>query len=126
MAENKYFANALSNFMHDFASGGAIRHLANQGHTVREIHDMLDYPTPMERIQDTVWKYFLETGRISLEDPEGSRTLEKVRYVRDGDAYGHESFRRVTEVAERPSEIYVKCDFGKRLYQNKKKISGAA
>lgn len=37
MAVKDYFQNALSNFTHEVASGGAIRHLAEPGYTVKQI-----------------------------------------------------------------------------------------
>lgn len=37
MAEKDYFQNGLSNFTHEVASGGAIRHLAEPGYTVKQI-----------------------------------------------------------------------------------------
>ena len=54
------FERALSDFVHDFASGDAIDHLADQGMTVTEIKERLSFPTKKERVADRVWKHYLE------------------------------------------------------------------
>lgn len=96
MAEQEYFKDALANFMFDVASGGAIRHLADRGYTAMEILKKLDFPTPYDRIQQTIWQHFLDTGVLLLEEPGQGRTQEKYAYVTDYDQYGRKSFRRVT------------------------------
>ena len=122
------FNQALSNFTFDVASGGAIRHLASLGYTVKEISAALDYPTPIGRVKDTVWKYYLENGIVCIENPETIAIREKVRYVRDYDSNGRASYRRVVEHIENDvNKKYLFCDFGKQLYKDKdgflKKIS---
>ena len=69
--ERSAFDQSLSNFVHDFASGGAIRHLADQGLTISEIREKLLYPTPKERIARTVWEHYVKTGKIRLEQRSG-------------------------------------------------------
>lgn len=63
---NTYFQDALSDFVHDAASGRAIRHLVDIGFTTARIMNELDYPTPFEKVQRTVTRYLKETG-ILLE-----------------------------------------------------------
>ena len=46
MGEKDLFKQSLNNFINDFASGDAIRHLADKGYTVAQIVGMLDYPIP--------------------------------------------------------------------------------
>ena len=96
-----YFSKALSNFTNDIASGDAIRHLADLGYTVNEIHDRLDFPTPHSRIADTVWKHYIDTGVIRLEEPDG-RPVEKISYVREYDNLGRAYFKQVREVVMPP------------------------
>lgn len=96
MGEKDYFQNALSNFTHEVASGGAIRHLADLGYTVKQISERLDFPTPYERVQREVWKYFLDTGVILREESKVGQPGEKVSYVREYGQFGKVSFRRVT------------------------------
>lgn len=95
MGGNRYFQNALSDFTYETASGGAIRHLTGSGYTVRQIVEMLDFPTPYERIRKAVWEHLLRQGTILLERPGRSGQKESVRYVREYDQYGKASFRRV-------------------------------
>ena len=101
--EQTYFQRALSDFVYDVASGGAIRHLADLGYTVKQIQEKLAFPTPYERIRNTVWKHLLDTGVIFRENPAGAE--EKVEYVRE---YNQASFRRVTMPVS-PSESRESC-----------------
>lgn len=97
MGEKDYFQNALSDFTHEVASGGAIRHLAGLGYTVKQISERLDFPTPYERVQREVWKYFQDTGVILCERPGEGKPREKVSYVQEYGQFGKVSFRRVVE-----------------------------
>lgn len=116
--EQSYFQRALSDFVYDMASGGAICHLTDLGYTVKQIQESLDYPTPYERIQKTVWKHLLDTGVIALEKREETR--EKVEYVREYDSYGKASFRRVTVPisSPEPSQPRLCCRFGLVKYKD--------
>lgn len=58
----KYFQEALSDFMHDAASGGAIRHLCDLGYTTDAIMARLEFPTPRGRVEKTVYRYLTEKG----------------------------------------------------------------
>ena len=49
--EQSVFQKALSNFIHDFASGGAIRHLADAGLTVTEIAAYVK-----EQLSNEIWE----------------------------------------------------------------------
>ncbi|MDE7114573.1 MAG: hypothetical protein K2O57_10425, partial [Acetatifactor sp.] len=80
MSDQKYFQNALSNFIFEAASGGAIRHLTDLGYTVSEIMERLDVPTPYERVQKAVWQRLLDTGVLLLEEPGSENGREKVTY----------------------------------------------
>lgn len=118
--EQTYFQRALSDFAYDMASGGAIRHLADLGYTVKQIQEKLDFPTPYERIQKTVWKHLTDTGVIFPETPKQGKTGEKVEYVREYDSYGRASFRRVVvqEDVSKPSEPCLLCCFGLLKYKD--------
>lgn len=105
MSERSFFQNALANFTHEVASGGAIRHLTDLGYTVKQISDRLDFPTPFERVQRQVWERLLETEVILTEEP-GSSHKEKADYVREYDKYGRASFRRVVEASPEMSVIH--------------------
>ena len=98
MLEQSFLQNALANFTHEVASGGAIRHLTDLGYTVKQISERLDFPTPFERVQRQVWERLLETETILTEEP-GSSHKEKADYVREYDRYGRASFRRVVEAS---------------------------
>ena len=116
----KYFKKALADFTMDFASGDSIRALADKGYSVTEIHKRLDFPTPMERIKDTVWKHYVDTGVILLSEPTGEGTKKQVTYEKVQDNLGRTSFKQVIKESHEEPREYVACDFGKRIYQDKK------
>ena len=120
--ENRFFKQALSDMSFDIASGGAIRHLADIGYSVRRIHDSLDYPTPFERVRDAVWQHFLDTGVIRLEAPGESDTMTRVTYVKEQGPYGRTTFRRVEDSSVETRQ-YISCDFGIAIRNNPTEFS---
>ena len=100
MAEQDFFHAALANFMFDTASSGAIRHLADRGYTVEQLRKHLDFPTPYDRIQKTVWEHFLHTNVLRLEEPGTAGIQETYEYITEYDQYGRKSFRRTTLMSE--------------------------
>ena len=116
MSQPDYFKNALANFTHEAASGGAIRHLADLGYTVDQITKQLTFPTPRERVRRQVWERLLDTGVILLEEPGSGKQREKAVYVEERDPYGRTSFRRVAEAggAQKPvlwrERLFIKED----------------
>ena len=111
MAEQDYFKRALSDFTHEAASGGAIRHLADLGYTVKQIREQLTFPTPYERVQKAVWEHLIRQGTILLEKPGRSAQKESVSYVREYDQYGKASFRRIVvqEEGEKVTDWSIKA-----------------
>lgn len=108
MAENEYFKQALSSFAMDMASGGAIKHLTNQGYTVQQIVNKLDFPTPYEKVQELVWKQLIENGCLLLEEPGNGTEHEKVDYIQETDSLGRKSFRKVVVSCENDIRIHWK------------------
>ena len=116
---DKYFKKALADFTLDFASGDAIRALADKGYSVTEIHKRLDFPTPIEKIRDTVWKHYIDTGVILLEEPSDNSPKKRVTYEKVQDSLGRTSFKQVI-VEDEDVKEYVELDFGKRIYKDRK------
>ena len=116
---DKYFKKALADFTLDFASGDAIRALADKGYSVTEIHKRLDFPTPVEKIRDTVWKHYIDTGVILLEEPSDNSPKKRVTYEKVQDSLGRTSFKQVI-VEDEDVKEYVELDFGKRIYKDRK------
>ncbi len=75
---NRYFQEALSDFMYDTASGRAIRHLVDAGYTAAQIIQQLDYPTPFSKIQLSITKYLKETGILTTRLPVPPKDLTPV------------------------------------------------
>lgn len=101
MSDEKYFEKALSNFTYEAASGGAIRHLFDRGFTVSQIVEMLEFPTPLDRVQKTVWEHMVQSGVVLLEEPGTDQIQEKISYVVEFDQYGKRSFRQVRTPSEK-------------------------
>ncbi len=114
----QYFNKALSDFVKDMANGGAIRHLADLGYTVKQIAETIDYPASQKQVAERVWRYYLEQGMILLEEPSAGTALEKVTYVKEYGKYGKVHFRKVAEPVENGSAEYIPCDFGRKRYQD--------
>lgn len=93
MSEQDYFRNALSDFTFEAASGGAIRHLADLGYTVKQITEKLTYPTPYERVRRTVWQQLIDTQVVLTEEPGNGRRQTKAAYTVEHDKFGRASFR---------------------------------
>lgn len=104
----------MQNFTLDAASLGAVRHLADLGMTVEEIEESLSFPTPHSLVQKTVWEQLLDNGTILRQKPAGTETLRRAEFIREYDAYGKASFRRVIkeETVSRAPQEYVPCRFG--------------
>ena len=116
MAEDS-FNEALSNFINDFAGGGAVRHLADLGYTVSEIRDRLDYPLPKDKVAQLVMDHFINTGKVCLDKP--TQTIEEVSYVKDTDSFGRTSMRKVVNKIDVSAREYVAIDFGTQLYKDR-------
>lgn len=74
----RYFEEALSDFTHDVASGGAIRHLVDLGYSTDQIMRRLDFPTPRARVEQTVYRYMTESGLLLEQLPVPEEELETV------------------------------------------------
>ena len=83
MKEEKkgYFEAALSDFVFDVAAGGAIRHLADRGHSVEQIMDELSYPVPRAKVEKAFYRYLLESGILikRLPDENAERQILLLR-----------------------------------------------
>ena len=108
MSEQDYFRNALSDFTFEAASGGAIRHLADLGYTVKQISEKLTYPTPYERVRKTVWQHLLDTQIVLTGEPGNGKQCGKAVYKMEYDKYGRASFRMEPAVADSPGPIRLK------------------
>lgn len=96
MSEQDYFRNALSDFTFEAASGGAIRHLADLGYTVKQISEKLTYPTPYEKVGRTVWQHLIDTQLVLTHEPGSKKQHGKAAYKMEYDKYGRTSFRMET------------------------------
>ena len=115
MSEQDFFKNALSDFTYEAASGGAIRHLADLGYTVKQINEKLTYPTPYARVQKTVWQQLLDTKVVLTEEPGSGKVRGKTEYAVERDKYGRTSYRLLTVHGEDAESIHWK----ERIYSRR-------
>ena len=108
MSEQEYFKSALSDFTHEAASGGAIRHLADLGYTARQITEKLTYPTPYERVRKTLWRHLIDTGLVLTQEPGKGQPRGKATYTVAHDKYGRASFRLETVSSGESEPVYWK------------------
>ena len=85
------FKTALQDFAFEAAAGRAIRHLCDLGLSAEEIRKELDYPVGIDRIQKEMEAYLREKQRIQDGEEEG------YTYIKEYDAFGKASFRRVKQ-----------------------------
>ncbi len=132
--KTRAFDQALSNFTFGVANRDLICHMAAEGYSVRQIKEATDYPVSEDKIRETVWEYYLETGLIRLNPPDAGDE-PRYEYVMDIGRFGKRSFRRVEmkcdsepaqsgeekdhyqpdgRFSESPNKeaSYIPCDFG--------------
>lgn len=128
------FQKALSNLTFEAACGGAIRHLADNGYTAKQIMERLDYPISYEHLRTALYQHLRDTCVILEESPDKGLPEAKPKYVLEYNEYGKPSYRRVKDT-ERESgsddgtltvwrevvckafpavsgQAYLSCDFG--------------
>ena len=106
MEGNRYFQEALANFTQEAANGGAIRHLADLGYTVKQIAERLDFPAPYEKVRQAVWEHLTVSGVILRQEPGSGGHKEEAAYVKEYDRYGKATVRRVVK---RDETLAVAC-----------------
>ena len=94
------FHKALSNFTFETACGGAIRHLADNGCTAKQIMERLDYPISYEHVRTALYQHLCDT-RVILESPPDRGLPEaKPKFIIEYNEYGKPSYRRVKETGQ--------------------------
>lgn len=78
-----YFGKAMGNFVHEMAGAGAIRHMVDQGYSIPQIMERLDYPTPQRRVEETALKYMLKQGILSERLPDSDYRRVNIPYSWD-------------------------------------------
>ncbi len=114
----KYFDEALSDFVHDAACGGAIRHLVDLGYSLPQIVRALTYPVSPEKVRKTAYRYMLESGLL-LRGLEGTEAFLHIKLNRsDREAAHRLLYKKIQENGE--AKTYLSCPFGKWVCQNGK------
>ena len=116
----KEFDAALSNFVREFASGGAIRHYVELEYSVAEIKSTLDFSVSINEIAALVWQEYINTKVIcENKDDIDKEYITKTEFVKDYNKYGKTSLRKVTNKVEVAHKDYIPCDFGQMIYQDR-------
>lgn len=115
--EPRYFEDALSDFIHEMTSAGAIRHLVDAGYSVEQIMNELDYPTPRKRVEQTVYRYMMESGILLVRLPVREEAMR--RY-----SLNHPSIKELSKILQEKmgrnglENSYVSCPFGAYMQRN--------
>ncbi len=104
----KYFQEALADFMHDAASGDAIRHLCDLGYTTDAIMRQLTFPTPRERVERAVYRHLTERGILLAALPENAGEVCTAGLSED--ALWALLQKQIIQKGE--ESVYVSCPFG--------------
>lgn len=124
MSENKYFDKALSDMKDSFAGTDGIKHLADLGYSMRGIQRSLDFPFSLEKIGRVIWNHYIANETILLKTPGSGAGESGARFVKKTDAFGKQSFIRVSDKAVTFSErtwkkvVYHKDDRSVREFLN--------
>lgn len=109
--EPRYFEDALSDFIHEMTSAGAIRHLVDAGYSVEQIMNTLDYPTPRERVEQTVYRYMTESGILLTRLPMKEEAMRRYNLK-------HPSIKELSDILREKMDrngierSYASCPFG--------------
>lgn len=121
MKEEKtgYFEAALSDFVFDVAAGGAIRHLADRGHSVEQIMGELTYPVPRAKVEKAFYRHLLETGILlkHLPDEKEERQILLLS-EKKGKKMPEAIVAHIAKYGEENS--YMECPFGAWKKQEEK------
>lgn len=109
--KQKYFDEALSDFVHDVASGRAIRHLVSSGYTTDQIMRQLDFPTPRERVEQTVYRCMTESGTLLEALPIPDESMETI-VLKDAKPARLAALLSEYLSADGEENSYVSCPFG--------------
>lgn len=104
MSENKYFEKALSDMKDSFAGTDGIKHLADLGYSMRDIQKSLDFPFSLEKIGRVIWNHHIANETILLKTPGSGAGESGSRFIKKVDAFGKQSFIRISEQKSMPSE----------------------
>lgn len=109
--EPRYFEDAMSDFIHEMASAGAIRHLVDAGYSMEQIMNELDYPTPRGRVEQTIYRYMTESGMLLASLPVGEEAMRQYSLKRP-------SIKELSNILQEKIQengvehSYVSCPFG--------------
>ncbi|MCI8455114.1 MAG: hypothetical protein HFE84_10960 [Lachnospiraceae bacterium] len=101
-----FFEQALANFTFEAACGGAIRHLADNGYTIRQIMKKLDYPASYEQVQNSLLAHFLGNGTLLKNEPDFTSIGEKPDFILEYGPYGKASFRQTAAGPPSPKPVW--------------------
>ena len=112
MSDNNFFDNALSNMKDNFAGRDGIKHLADLGYSMHDIQSSLDFPFSMDKIGRVMWDHYISNETILLKAPGSGAGSVNAKYIRKTDAYGKQSFVKVSgEAPDEPDITWKKVIF---------------
>ena len=120
----RYFEEALADFTHDVACGGAVRHLVDLGYSTDQILRELSFPTARPRVEQMIYRRMTETGILLETLPVSEEKLEVLCMKKQSTAKICVFLRkRIEENGEENS--YVLCPFGTWRRDREKRLQEA-
>lgn len=120
----RYFQEALMDFTHDVASGGAVRHLVDLGYSTDQIIRELSFPTARGRIEQMVYRRMTETGILLEELPVPEKDME-LRHLQHRSPVRICALLREMEAQNGEENSYVTCPFGMWRRDREKRLQEA-
>ena len=109
---DRYFNQALENFIKDFNYAGAIAHLTDRGYTLSMIKKRLGSNISDEYIKEQMIKFYKDRD-ILLTTKPGTGSREKIHMVRETSPYGKVSYRQVKETITDEGPPYARKKYNK-------------
>ena len=120
----QYFEEALMDFTHDVASGGAVRHLVDLGYSTDQIMRELSFPTARGRVEQMVYRRMAETGILLEELPVSPEHMEWKQIKSRKPARICTLLREMVE-QDGEENSYVSCPFGTWRRDREKRLQDA-
>ena len=124
MAEEKqkYFQEALSDFVYDVAAGGAIRHLVDSGYSISQIMEKLTYPMPRTRVEKMAARHMRESGILLADLPAAPERICRLSLCGQKDSKASE--KMIEGIGRWGVEnSYLECPFGDWIRHNNERFS---
>jgi len=104
MGEQSFFQDALTDFTSEIAYGDAVKRLVDEGFSLQQIMEKIDYPAPVKKVQKIIYNRLCETNVILEKVPEHSGFTEHT--YSDRKKFWSELLKKCSKNSEKHSYVY--------------------